>query len=82
MQAEVFPAPITEAVTIIGENHYLLDVCELFERRVNFRSDTCICSDPWRANGTTELHCCRSRFRNRAFHAQRQSEVRASQMKT
>src|SRR5438132_14071996 len=78
MQAEVFSAPISEAVTILSENHHFLDVCELFERRVHFRSNPCICSDPWRANGTAELYCCRPRFRNRALHVQRQGEVRAS----
>src|SRR5207237_9246569 len=63
-QTKIHPACISEAVPILGENHYFFDVGELFERCINLRLHTPICTDPTRVGGTTEFQCGRTCFRN------------------
>src|SRR6266566_4688548 len=75
LKTEVFPAQITKAVPILGENHHFFDPWELFKRSVNFGCNTCICSDPWRVSATAEFHRRGACFRNRAFLVQRECEV-------
>src|SRR2546421_7556659 len=47
-QTEILPAPITKAVPLLSEDHHFFDVGKLFERSINFRGHTRICTDPRR----------------------------------
>ena len=81
LQAEIFPAQITKAVPVHCEDHHFFDICELFERRVDFRCYTCICSDAWRDDAAAEFHGRGPCLSHGAFLIQRQGEVWASNRK-
>src|SRR6266446_1852917 len=74
-QAEIHPAPVAEAVPLLSEDHHFFDVGKLFERSINFRGHTCICTDPRRHEAPAEFDCRGSRLRNRTLLVQRQREV-------
>src|SRR5207244_13228745 len=74
-QTEILPALITKAVPLLSEDYHFYDVGKLFERSINFRGHTRICTYPRRQEAPAEFDCRGSRLRNRTLLVQRQREV-------